>query len=123
LVSRVLKDLVPQKRVAAELGVSRSSLWRAMRSDIAGFPAAIVVRSRLYWRQSDLPALQAALDKFRGRKAFEQKRRHAKAVAARAKAAGLHANKRKSKPVLSQPDLFGEADAALTLGAGKGSPP
>lgn len=112
-----MKDLVPQKRVMAELNISRASLWRAMNSNIEGFPAPTVVRSRLYWRPSELPALRAALDQFRGRKDFEQNRRHARAVAARAEAAGLCAKTRKTKVAVAQPDLFGEADKPAPQGA------
>jgi len=112
-----MKDLIPQKRVMAELEISRSSLWRAIHSNIDGFPAPIIVRSRLYWRPSELPALRAALDQFLGRKAFEQDRRHARAVAARAETTGLRAKVRKAKPALAQPDLFREADKPAPEGA------
>jgi len=112
----MLKDLVPQKRVASQLCVSRSTLWRASHSNIAGFPAPIVVRSRVYWRQADLPALQAAIDSFKGRGAFEALRRHAKAKATRAQMAARTA-KRKRAPALTQPDLFGGPDAAGPSGA------
>ncbi len=112
-----MNDLIPQKRIAAELGVSRSSLWRASRSAIAGFPAPVVVRARVYWRRADLPALKTALEKFQGRKAFEKERRHAKACAARADATGLKAKRRKTKAVLSQPDLFGADDVDAPGGA------
>jgi predicted DNA-binding transcriptional regulator AlpA len=98
----MLKELIPQKRVTAELGISRSSLWRASRSDLAGFPAAVVLRARVYWRRTDLPALRAALASFRGRRAFEEERRHA---------AGL-GKTRAPAPTLRQLDLFGETDAA-----------
>jgi len=114
---RVMKDLIPQKRVMAELEISRSSLWRAMHSNIEGFPAPTIVRGRLYWRSSDLPALRAALDQFPGRKAFERERRHARAVAARAETKGLRAKTRKAKLSAAQPDLFGEADKPAPDGA------
>jgi predicted DNA-binding transcriptional regulator AlpA len=119
----MLKDLLPQKRVAAELGISRSSLWRASRSFIPGFPSPIVLRARIYWREADLPALKAALQRFQGRKAFEKERRHAKACAARAEAAGRKPKRGRRAEILRQPDLFGDADAAAPLGAEKGSPP
>lgn len=114
---RILKDLIPQKRVLAELDISRSSLWRAMHSNIEGCPAPIIFRRRLYWRPSELPALRAALDQFRGRKAFEQNRRHARAVAARTESTGLRAKVRKAKSKLAQPDLFGETDKPAPEGA------
>jgi len=115
-----MKDLVPQKRIAAELGVSRSSLWRASRSSIPGFPPPIVVRARVYWQRSDLPALKAALDRFQGRKAFEKERRHAKARAALAEATRLKAKRRKGTAILRQPDLFGGDDVAAPNGAETG---
>lgn len=118
-----MKDLVPQKRIAAELGVSRSSLWRASRSSIPGFPPPIVLRARVYWQRSDLPALKAALDRFQGRKAFEKERRHAKACAALAEATGLKSKRRTRAAMIRQPDLFGETDAAAPIGAEKRSPP
>lgn len=112
-----MKDLVPQKRVAAELGVSRSSLWRASRSSIPGFPPPIILRARVYWREADLPALKAALERFQGRKAFEKERRHAKARAALADATGLKPKRRKRSAMLRQPDLFGGDDVAAPDGA------
>lgn len=112
-----MKDLIPQKRVLAELEISRSGLWRAKQSNIEGFPAPTIVRGRLYWRSSELPALRAALDQFRGRKVFEQNRRHARAVAARAETTGLRARTRKAKRAVTQPDLFGEADKPAPEGA------
>lgn len=117
-----MKDLVPQKRIAAELGVSRSSLWRASRSSIPGFPPPIILRARVYWRRSDLPALKAAFDRFQGRKAFEKERRHAKARAALAEATSLKTKRRTRAGPIRQPDLFGEADAAAPIGAEKRSP-
>lgn len=117
LGSRAMKGLVPQKRVAALLGVSRSSLWRASRSGIQGFLAPTIVGSRVYWREKDLPALKAALDRFPGRKAFEQERRHARARAALAQAVSGRAKKRKPASPLRQPDLFGEPDVVAPGGA------
>ncbi len=106
-----MKDLVPQKRIAAELGVSRSSLWRASRSSIPGFPAPVVLRARVYWLRSDLPALRAAINRFQGRSAFEAERRHAKARAALEEATGLKPKRRKQASAIPQPDLFDAADA------------
>jgi len=106
-----MKALVPQKRVAADLGVSRSSLWRASRSAIPGFPAPVIVRARVYWREADLPALKAALERFEGRTAFERARRFAKACAAREDAAGAKPKRGKGTGPARHPDLFGEAAA------------
>lgn len=112
-----MKDLVPQKRVAAELGVSRSSLWRASRSAIPGFPSPVLLRARVYWLRTDLPALRAAMDRFQGRSAFEAERRHAKARAALAEATGLKPKRRKQASALPQPDLFDGPDTAGPGGA------
>ena len=112
-----MKDLVPQKRVAAELGVSRSSLWRASRSAIPGFPSPVVLRARVYWVRSDLPALRIAMDRFQGRSAFEAERRHAKARAALAEATGLKPKRRKQASAIPQPDLFDAPDTAGPGGA------
>jgi hypothetical protein len=40
-------------------------------------------RGRVYWRRSDLPALEAAHAKFAGRSVFERDRKHEKARAQR----------------------------------------
>lgn len=88
-------DLIAQKRVMSELNISRASLWRARNSGIKTFPAPTIVRARVYWRRTDLPALRAALAQFRGRAVFEQSRRHAKAIAARAEVAGLRTRVRR----------------------------
>lgn len=112
-----MKDLVPQKRVAAELGVSRSSLWRASRGSIPGFPPPVLLRARVYWLRTDLPALKAALERFQGRRAFEEERRHAKARAAVAEATGLKPKRRKRGVALRQPDLFDAADTVAPGGA------
>lgn len=111
-----MKDLVPQKRIAAELGVSRSSLWRASRSAIAGFPPPVVLRARVYWLRTDLPALRAAMERFEGRSAFEAGRRHAKARVAQAEATALKPKRRKQANVVPQPDLFDAADAVALGG-------
>lgn len=73
-----LKDYLPLKAVANELGVSRWTLWRAARSDIADFPAPTIVRRRVYWKKSQFEALEAALLQFQGRCTFDRKRRHQK---------------------------------------------
>lgn len=112
-----MRDLVPQKRIAAELGVSRSSLWRASRSSIPDFPAPVVLRARVYWLSTDLPALRLAMERFQGRKAFEKERRHAKVRAALVEAAGLKPKRRKQATALRQPDLFDAADAVAPGGA------
>lgn len=112
-------DLIPLKRLAARLGVSRATLWRA--SQCAGFPPALRLRGRLFWRGADLGAMEAALDRFQGRGAFERERRHAKAckAATRAMVAAIKKPKRlrTTANTLQQPDLFGAAPAPAPRGA------
>jgi predicted DNA-binding transcriptional regulator AlpA len=113
------KDLIPQKRVAAKLGVSRCTLWRAVRSNIPGFPPPQKIRSRVFWREAELPTLKEAMERFGGRGAFEVVRRHAKARSALIQAATAckAPHKRGARRSLPQPDLFGETDAAGPSGA------
>jgi predicted DNA-binding transcriptional regulator AlpA len=58
------QDVIPQKRVAYEVGVSQTTLWRALKSDLPNFPAPVVIRKKVYWRKADLPALEDALMSF-----------------------------------------------------------
>lgn len=71
------------KEVLAELGVSRTTFWRARASRIEGFPEPQSIGGLLYWRHSQLEAIEAALRRYRGRCAFEQRRRHQTLVHAR----------------------------------------
>ena len=114
-------DLIPLKRVAARLGVSRATLWRVSRS--THFPAPEKVLGRIYWRACDLAEMEAALDAFQGRSAFERERRRAKACQAATKA--MAAQIRKPKRVrahvdaLTQPVLFGGPLASAPHGAAR----
>ena len=65
------KDLVPLKRVLEDVGVSRSTLWRALRSGIAHFPPPTIIRRRVYWNASELPGIETALEAYNGRCAFD----------------------------------------------------
>jgi hypothetical protein len=69
------QDLIPQKRVAYEMGVSTTTLWRAARSDLPDFPPPVVIRKKVYWRKADLAALEDALMYFQGRGVFERQRK------------------------------------------------
>ena len=82
-------DLLPLKAVAEEMGLSRTSLWRACNSSIAGFPRPVVIRRLVYWRKAELPALEEALMRYEGRCKFEQRRESAKLVARLTKSAKL----------------------------------
>ena len=64
-------DLIPLKRVLEEVGVSRSTLWRALRSGIAGFPTPTIIRRRVYWKVAQINAIEAGLDAYQGRCAFD----------------------------------------------------
>lgn len=110
-------ELLPQKRVLGLLGISRSGLWRAINAGIEDFPPPTRIRTRVYWREDELPALKAALKRFQGRPTFDQERRHTKARVARAQAAAIPVKKRRAPVKLAQPDLFGDADAVAPSGA------
>jgi len=63
--------LIPHKRALARLGLSRTTVWRAMNSQIADFPAPVLVRKRIYWHEEDLPRLEQAMLRYAGRTVFE----------------------------------------------------
>lgn len=67
-------ELLALKVVAAEIGISRTSLWRAARSSIEDFPAPVRIRGRVYWKRSELDQLETALMSYRGRCVFEHNR-------------------------------------------------
>lgn len=101
-------DLVPLKKVAEEVGMSRTSLWRATRSDIADFPAPVVIRRLVYWKRQDMERLDAALLRYRGRVKFERDR-EANQKIERLKKKTKPPSKRARTPAddnLPQPDLF-----------------
>jgi predicted DNA-binding transcriptional regulator AlpA len=112
-------DLIPLKRVAARLGVSRATFWRVSRG--ADFPTPEKMLGRLYWRASDLAEMEAALDAFQGRSAFERERRRAKACQAATKAMAAQIKKpkriRARTDGVAQPDLFGGSLASAPGGA------
>jgi predicted DNA-binding transcriptional regulator AlpA len=103
-----LKDHLPLKRVLSELGVSRTTLWRAMNSNISGFPAPTVVRRHVYWPKSDLLALEEAVLRYRGRCVFEDDRAKKGKVAALEKVRAAAAGRRRGRGVAKDvhPDLF-----------------
>ena len=115
-------DLIPLKRIAARLGISRATLWRVSRTP--GFPPPVRMLGRIYWREPDLADMEAALDCFQGRSAFERERRRAKACQAATKARAAVARKsRRLRPTtntLAQPDLFGGPAAPAPGGAERG---
>ena len=100
-------DLIPQKVVADDLCVSLATLWRARRSNLPGFPAAVIFRNMVCWRKGDLGKLEDALMQFEGRGKFEQGRERSKRIAAMAKARPQpKRTKRARRPDERQRDLF-----------------
>jgi predicted DNA-binding transcriptional regulator AlpA len=106
-------ELVPLKAVLQEVGVSRATLWRALNSNIAGMPRPTTVRRRIYWLKRQIAALDAALDAYQGRGAFEQRQTRKKLSASARKAKLLELKKPKRKRESTAPsearqrDLFG----------------
>ena len=72
-------ELVPLKRVLGEIGISRSTLWRALNSKIPGFPDPTLVGRRLHWTREELVAIDRAMGVYRGRVAFDAMRRRDRA--------------------------------------------
>ena len=104
-----LKDYLPQKAVADDLGVSLATLWRARNSDLPGFPSPTIIRGQIFWKKSDLQALEDALMQFRGRSTFERQRAHERKVQALVKLKPLAKRKRRSsdrRSSSSQQELF-----------------
>lgn len=98
-------DLIPQKAVADDLCVSLTTLWRARKSKLDGFPAPLIVKGAVFWKKSDLPQLEDAMLTFRGRGVFERNRdaaRKLKRLQA-TKKAGTKVSKPAAPP---QRDLF-----------------
>ena len=107
-----LKNYLPLKAVVEDLGVSRWTLWRAAASDIAGFPQPTRVGRQIYWKKSEIEALEAALLRFKGRCVFDRKRKHEKKVKALKRTRAVVAAPKATRRV-QQRDLFGYADTLL----------
>lgn len=73
-------DLIPLKRVLAHVGVGRVTLWRALNSEIE-IPQPTIVRRRVFWRADEIQTLDHALDRYKGRLAFEEGRRRDRLLA------------------------------------------
>jgi len=91
--------LTPQKAVLWRVAVSRSTLWRLLQSNPLNCPSPVRLRGRLFWRESDIEALRAALTEFQGRASFEndQKRERAFQKAAEEKRQLSSRRKRKKQ--------------------------
>lgn len=100
-----LKDYLPLKAVVEDLGVSRWTLWRAASSGIDNFPKPTKVGRQIYWKKTEMDALEAALLRFEGRCAFDRKRKHEKKVRALQKTRAAAAA-RKAPARQIQQDLF-----------------
>jgi predicted DNA-binding transcriptional regulator AlpA len=68
-------ELLTYQQLAYELAVSRWTLWRAARSDLPDFPKPIKWGRSLYWRRSDIEAIEGAMMFFKGRVEFDKARR------------------------------------------------
>lgn len=101
-----LKDYLPLKAIVEDLGVSRWTLWRAARSGIPDFPKPKKVGRQLYWKKTELDALEAALLRFEGRCVFDRKRKHERKVKALTKTRGAAASKKPAPRLVKQQDLF-----------------
>jgi predicted DNA-binding transcriptional regulator AlpA len=69
-----LKDHLPLKAICEDLGVSRWTLWRAAASNIPDSPKPTRVGRQIFWKKSEMDALEAALMRFQGRCAFDSQR-------------------------------------------------
>ncbi len=103
-----LKELVPLKAVVEDLCVSKSTLWRARNSDLPGFPKATIIRRQVFWKESELGALEDALILFKGRAVFDEQRANTKRVDAIMKRKGAAKRKRRQslRRDTAQQELF-----------------
>lgn len=108
-------DLVPLKLVLDEVGVSRATLWRVLKSDIEGIPAPTRQRGRLFWRRAEIAQIDAALDAYGGRGEYERqllcertrvRERHAELLETKKKT--RRRRRRQTQDGDTQPDLFGQ---------------
>lgn len=67
-------DLIPHKKMLVKLGLSRTSVWRAMQSRAKDFPKPVIVRKKLSWWVEDLPLIADAMKGYSGRGHFEKAR-------------------------------------------------
>jgi predicted DNA-binding transcriptional regulator AlpA len=74
---RLRQECLSLTETAYELAVSRSTLWRASRSNLPDFPEPVIVSRQVYWKKSDLARLEDAMMFFEGRCAFDRKRKAA----------------------------------------------
>jgi predicted DNA-binding transcriptional regulator AlpA len=107
-------DLVPLKRVLDKIGASRTTLWRALNSDVEGLPKPTIVGRRLYWTPSQIAALGSCLRVFQGRSAFERRRDRDRALEAHENLVRLKARVQRRRragrgqaQMQDQTDLFG----------------
>ncbi len=100
--------LIPHKAVLARLKLSRTSVWRAMRSCGDRFPQPVILRTRMHWREADVTAIARAMDAYGGRGAFEAARRDGgMAIRPRPPATGPRKPRapRRKKPAVPETDL------------------
>jgi predicted DNA-binding transcriptional regulator AlpA len=68
----VTEQLLSARKVKERYDVSRMCLWRWERDPEVNFPAPLMIRKRLYWRQSDLEAWER--DRIRKRPKMKARR-------------------------------------------------
>lgn len=102
-------DLVPLKVVLDELCVSAPTLWRARSSGIESFPRPTIIGRLVFWKRSDIEALEEALLRYEGRGAFERKREAARRIAVLKRTARVRPIARR-RSASAQLDLFNVSD-------------
>lgn len=106
-------DLIPAKVIVDEFCVSRTTLWRASKSNIPGFPDPVIIRRLVYWRRGDLDRLEEALMRYLGRIAFERQREAQRKVGELKRAVAAAQQQRRPRQIKrrmrgEQTDLFRE---------------
>ena len=99
-------DLVPFKQVAAQLGFSRSTIWRARMSGVVGFPEPVMVSRYVFWKRTDLDKLEDALLRYQGRVKFERRREAESRVKFLKQHLKPYRSDGRRRKTLRQPDLF-----------------
>ena len=94
-------SLVPQKTMLWRVGVSRSTLWRLLKGNPANCPEPVMLRGRVFWRESDIEPLRRALKEFQGRSSFENDRKRERAFHKAAEEKRKISSRRKRKKQLT----------------------
>jgi|CXWL01.1.fsa_nt_gi predicted DNA-binding transcriptional regulator AlpA len=104
-------DLVPHKTMLTRLGLSRTSVWRAMHSNMPDFPKPVIIRRKVLWNADDVARIASCMERYCGRGEFDKARRVSKLIAQSASKAEtrIKGKRKKAKPDSDrrQLDLFG----------------